>query len=107
MFLGTDLTDLLRFDYAQQLGVKQEIGRFGLLQGGILFSGIPAKVWKNPYVVDKNRDETSRSSYGGRLAWDRIFGSNFQLQLYAKIPNIKIRHRPSSATTAWPIFSMV
>ena len=80
LFLGTDLTDLVRFNYAQQLGVKQEIGRFGLLQGGILFSGIPAKVWKDPYLVDQNRDETSRSSNGGRLAWDRIFGSNFQLQ---------------------------
>jgi hypothetical protein len=84
LFLGTDLTDLVRFDYVQQLGVKQEIGRFGLLQGGVLFSGIPAKVWKNPYVVDKNRNETSRSSYGGRLAWDQIFGSNFQLQFTAR-----------------------
>lgn len=84
LFLGTDLTDLLQFDMAQQLGVKQEIGRFGLLQGGVLFSGMPAKVWKNPYVVDKNRKETSRSSNGGRLAWDRIFGSNFQLQFTAR-----------------------
>ena len=84
LFLGTDLTDLLRFDYAQQLGVKQEIGRFGLLQGGILFSGIPAKVWKDPYIADKNRDETSRSSNGARLAWDRIFGSNFQVQFTAR-----------------------
>ena len=48
LFLGTDLTDLVRFDYVHQLGVKQEIRRFGLLQGGVLFSGIPAKVWKNP-----------------------------------------------------------
>lgn len=24
LFLGTDLTDLIRFDYVQQLGVKQE-----------------------------------------------------------------------------------
>jgi opacity protein-like surface antigen len=80
LFLGTDLTDLIRFDYAQQFGVKQEIGKLGLLQGGVLFSGIPAKVWKDPYVVDKNRDDTSRTSNGGRIAWDRIFGSHLQLQ---------------------------
>jgi hypothetical protein len=86
LFLGTDLADLIRFDLAQQFGVKQEIGRLGLLQGGILFSGVPAKVWKDPYVVDKNRDETSRSSNGGRIAWDRIFGSQLQLQYtYRKI----------------------
>lgn len=80
LFLGTDLTDLIRFDYSQQIGIKQGIGNFGILQGGILFSGIPAKVWKDPYVVDKNRDETSRESTGARLVWDRIFGSQFQLQ---------------------------
>ena len=80
LFLGTDLTDLIRFDYSQQIGVKQGIGNFGILQGGILFSGIPAKVWKDPYVVDKNRDDTSRNSTGARLVWDRIFGSQFQLQ---------------------------
>ena len=86
IFLGTDLTDLIRFDYSQQLGVKQEIGRLGLLQGGILFSGIPAKVWRDPYVVDKNRDDTSRTSNGVRIAWDRIFGSQLQLQYtYRKI----------------------
>jgi hypothetical protein len=86
LFLGTDLTDLIRFDYTQQFGIKQEIGRFGLLQGGVLFSGIPAKVWKDPYVVDKNRNETSRTSNGGRLVWDRVFGSQLQLQYtYRKI----------------------
>ena len=86
LFLGTDLTDLIRFDYAQQIGVKQEIGKLGLLQGGILFSGIPAKVWKDPYVVDKNRKDTNRTSNGGRLTWDRILGSQLQVRYtYRKI----------------------
>ena len=80
LFVGTDLRDLVRFDMSQQLGVKQEIGRFGMLQGGFLFSGIPAKVWKDPYMVDERRNSTTRRSNGGRLVWDRIFSSNFQLQ---------------------------
>jgi hypothetical protein len=80
LFLGTDLTDLIRFNSAQQFGVRQGIGKLGILQGGILFSGTPAKVWKDPYVVDKNRNETSRESMGARLVWDRIFGSGLQLQ---------------------------
>jgi hypothetical protein len=80
LFLGTELTDFARFDYNQQLGVKQGIGSFGILQGGLLYSSIPAKVWKDPYVVDQNRNETSRESTGVRLVWDRIFGSGFQLQ---------------------------
>jgi hypothetical protein len=80
LFFGTDLTDLIRFDYSQQLGVKQDIGSLGLLQGGFLFSGIPAEVWKDPYVVGVKRDETDRDSKGLRLVWDRIWGSQLQLQ---------------------------
>ena len=80
LFVGTDLRDLIRFDLSQQLGIKQEVGRFGLLQGGVLFTGIPAKVWKDPYVVDQNRNETRRTNHGARVVWDRIFGSYLQLQ---------------------------
>jgi hypothetical protein len=86
VFLGTDLTDLIRFDYSQQIGVKQGIGNLGVLQGGFLFSAIPAKVWKDPYLTGEDRDDTKRKSTGVRLAWDRIFGSWFQLQYsYRKI----------------------
>ncbi len=86
LFLGTSLTDLVRFDMAQQFGVKQGIGSMGIIQGGILFSGMPAKVWKDPYVVNEKRDETSRDSNGVRLAWDRIAGSGLMLQYtYRKI----------------------
>jgi hypothetical protein len=86
LFIGTVLTNLIRFDYAQQAGIKQGIGKLGVLQGGVLFSGIPAKVWKDPYVIDQNRDETRRTSNGGRLVWDRVFGSQLQVQYtYRKI----------------------
>ena len=81
IFLGTELTDLVRFDYSQQLGVKQEIGKFGLVQAGFLFNSIPVKVWEDPYVAPpRTRSETNRKSMGGRLVWDRIFGIPMQLQ---------------------------
>jgi hypothetical protein len=80
VFLGTDLTDLVRFDFAQQFGVKQGIGNLGIVQGGLLFSGVPAEVWKDPYVVNQRRNKTNRDSTGARLIWDRILGSNLQLQ---------------------------
>ena len=86
LFVGTDLTDLIRFDMSQQIGVKQGIGNLGVLQGGFLFSGMPAKVWKDPYLVGEDRDETKRKSTGARLTWDRIFGSWFQVQYtYRKV----------------------
>jgi hypothetical protein len=88
LFLGTDLTDLIRFDYSQQLGVKQGIGSLGILQGGLLVSGVPAKVWKDPYAVDTNRKETNRESNGARLVWDRIGGSELQMQYTYRHINI-------------------
>jgi hypothetical protein len=80
LFAGTDLTDMIRLDYGQQIGVKQEIGRLGLLQGGFLFTSIPTEVWEDPYVVNQDRDETDRDSLGLRLTWDRMWGSQMQLQ---------------------------
>jgi hypothetical protein len=79
IFLGTELGDLLSFDTAQQLGVKQEIGSLGVFQAGLLFSGT-VKVWKDPYVTGQNRDETSRQNVGAQLTWDKVFGSNLELE---------------------------
>jgi hypothetical protein len=79
IFLGTDVGDLLAFDTAQQLGVKQELGSLGVFQAGLLFSGT-VKVWKDPYVTGQNRDDTSRQNIGAQLAWDKIFGSNLELE---------------------------
>ena len=93
VFVGTDLRDLVRFDMSQQFGVKHDIGRFGVLEGGFLFSGIPARVWKDPYKIDQRRKDTVRRSNGARLAWDRVFDSNFQLQYTYR--NIDLSHEKS------------
>ncbi len=79
IFLGTEVGDLLAFDTAQQLGVKQGIGSLGVLQAGLLFSG-NVRVWKDPFVTGQNRDDTSRQNMGGQLVWDKIFGSNLELE---------------------------
>jgi hypothetical protein len=79
IFLGTEPGDLLSFDTAQQLGVKQDIGWFGLLQAGLLFSG-STRVWKDPYVEDRHRDDTGRKNLGAQVTWDKMFGSNFELE---------------------------
>jgi hypothetical protein len=79
IFLGTEVGDLLSFDTAQQLGVKQGIGSLGVLQAGLLFSG-NVRVWKDPFVTGQNRDDTSRQNTGVQLVWDKIFGSNLELE---------------------------
>jgi len=79
IFLGTEVGDLLSFDTAQQLGLKQGIGWLGVLQAGLLFSG-NVRVWKDPFVTGEDRDDTSRRNVGGQLVWDKVFGSNLELE---------------------------
>jgi hypothetical protein len=79
VFLGTQLTDLARFDLTQQLGVKQKIGGLGILQAGFVRSGIATEVWEDPYVVNLERSTTDRDLTGAQLVWDKIFGSDLEL----------------------------
>lgn len=87
LFIGTELTDLIRFDYSQQAGIKQEVEKIGIIQGGFLFNVIPTTVWQDPYVAGfRERIDTNRRAYGVRLVWDRPFDSRFQMQYtYRKI----------------------
>ncbi len=58
--------------------MRKDLAGTGIVQGGILFSGIPTEVWEDPYAEGVARDETDRDSTGVRLQWDRILGSAFE-----------------------------
>ncbi len=81
LFLGTSLEDLVTLDNAQNLGVRWQSERLGILQAGLVSSGLATEVWADPYVAGAPRDETDRTSAGVRLRWDRILGSGFQVSL--------------------------
>ena len=78
-FFGTSLEDAVTLDGVTQLGARKDIGSAGVLQGGILFSGIPTQVWEDPYAEGVQRKETDRDSTGLRLQWDRVLGSALEL----------------------------
>lgn len=86
VFFGNSLEDLLRLDTAGQIGFRQELGDASIVAAGFVFSSMPTEVWQDPYVVNEDREETDRTSKGGRLTWDRILGSDLQLEYtYRKI----------------------
>ena len=49
------------------------------MQAGVLFSGA-TRVWKDPYVTNQNRDDTDRRNMGAQFTWDKMFGSNLELE---------------------------
>ena len=86
VFLGRELFDVARFDFTNQLGVRQELGDKSVLSAGFVFSGIPSKLWEDPYVEGRVRAKTDRDSSGARLSYRRILGSQASLQYtYRKI----------------------
>lgn len=80
LFFGNSLEDFIRFETATLVGVRQELSDNSLLEASFVFSGIPTEVWADPYVVDQNRSETDRTATGMRLGYDKILGSDFQIQ---------------------------
>lgn len=77
LFVGNSLEDWLRFDLSSALGVRKQWDETGIFEGAFLFSAIPTEIWEDPYVVGQKREETDRTSTGGRFGWSKIYNSNF------------------------------
>jgi hypothetical protein len=80
VFIGNSLEDFIRFETTSQVGVRQELPDKSILGVGYVFSGLPTEVWADPYVVGQNRKKTDRDSSGLRLGFDRILGSDFEIE---------------------------
>lgn len=79
VFLGNALEDAVTLDLVSQLGVRKDLAENGSLQAGFVFSGVPTKVWEDPYAEGAERKTTDRESTGVRLQWNQVMGSGFDL----------------------------
>jgi len=77
VFLGNLIQDAIRFDFTQQLGIRQEIGDKGTIAGSVVFNAMPTEQWSDPFDTKHKRKSTDITSKGARLTWDHIWGSNF------------------------------
>lgn len=83
VFLGNLIQDAIRFDFTQQLGVRQQIGDKGILAGSLVFNAMPTEQWADPFDL-RNKNTTDIESKGVRLAWNKIWGSNFNASLTSR-----------------------
>ena len=96
LFLGNQLEDLLRFDLATLLGVRQELADQSIIGLSYVFAPVVTQVWKDPYVEDRNRNRTDRNANGVRLTYDKILGSGAKFQYTFR--NIDIDDEKSGKT---------
>jgi hypothetical protein len=80
LYLGNSFEDFIRFDTAALAGVRQELPDKSIMALSYVFSAIRTEVWADPYVVGQDRTETDRTSSGLRLGYDKILGSDFEIQ---------------------------
>ncbi|MEE4190189.1 MAG: DUF2860 family protein [Halieaceae bacterium] len=84
IFVGNDLSDFVQFDQATILSVRHDTDSLGRLQAGFIrTAGIATEVYEDPYQLNVDREETERIRTGVRLTWDKILGSQFEIQLTA------------------------
>ncbi|MGD9363760.1 MAG: DUF2860 family protein [Desulfobacterales bacterium] len=79
IFLGTRLEDILRYDATVQAGVRKQFLGSGIFGASFVFTALPTEVWKDPYVVNDGRKRTDRDSRGFRVFWEKMFGSQFEV----------------------------
>ncbi len=82
VFLGNDLSDFVQFDQATRLAIRRDTDSLGRFQIGVIATaGIRTEVYEDPYQTGVDRRETERVRLGGRITWDKILGSQFELQI--------------------------
>jgi hypothetical protein len=68
----------VRFDFTQQLGLRQEMGDKGIVATSLVFNVMPVELWSDPFATGVDRSATDVKSKGVRFAWDKIWGSNLR-----------------------------
>ena len=81
IFLGNRLEDLLRLDLVFGLGVRQQIGKAGILAGSVLYTPAELEFWVDPYIQGEVRQATEMTLPGYRLRWSEVFGTGLELTL--------------------------
>jgi hypothetical protein len=79
IYAGTAVEDSLDFSSNTVLAVRHDFDSLGNIELAGLAPGVAElEVWENPYLLGQDRSSTERTTSGGRLTWDKIFGSGFE-----------------------------
>lgn len=75
LFLASDVEELVDLEVLQQLGIRKQFQRLGIVSLGYVTSGLLSQeVWQDPYNSSGSRSDTDREFNGVRFEWDRIAG---------------------------------
>jgi hypothetical protein len=89
IYAGTAVEDSLDFSTNTVLAVRHDFDSLGNIElAGLAPGAAKVEVWEDPYLLGSNRSSTERSTSGGRLTWDKIFGTG--LEFIANVRKVDI-----------------
>tara|TARA_R110002049_G_scaffold195501_2_gene364613 strand:- start:1549 stop:2571 length:1023 start_codon:yes stop_codon:yes gene_type:complete len=79
IYLGTAVEDSLDFSTNTVLAVRHDFDSIGNIELAGLAPGVAKlEVWENPYQLGSKRSSTERTTSGGRITWDKMFGTGLE-----------------------------
>jgi len=80
VYLGTAVESSLDFSTNSVLAVRHDFDSIGNVElAALIPSAVPVEVWENPYATNQKRSSTEYTSSGGRITWDKMFGTGLEL----------------------------
>lgn len=80
LHLGNLLEDYLSMDTTTIAGVRQDVGRAGLVGASYRATTIKTEVWQDPYLTNAKRKDTDRTSDGFRVFWQQIMSTGLEIR---------------------------
>ena len=96
VYLGNRLEDYLRLDNSSELGARVDLGSIGIFDAGLMFTPVATEVWEDPFLTGADRQETERTSTGGRVGLANLFGTAFEAHLSARAVDIDVERSGES-----------
>ncbi|MEZ5573854.1 MAG: DUF2860 family protein [Halioglobus sp.] len=89
IYAGTAVEDSLDFSSNTVIAVRHDFDSLGGIELAGLAPGVAkTEVWENPYQLVQDRSATERTTSGGRLTWDNMFGTG--LEFVANVRKVNI-----------------
>ena len=80
LHIGNLLEDYLSMDMTTIAGVRQDVGRAGLIGASYRATTIQTEVWQDPYLTDAKRKDTDRTNEGFRVFWQQFMSSGLEFR---------------------------
>lgn len=94
IYAGTAVEDSLDFSSNTVLAVRHDFDSLGGIELAGLAPGVAKlEVWEDPYQLGSDRSSTERTTSGGRLTWDKMFGTG--LEFIANVRKVELDHERS------------